>query len=308
MGVWLGCALLFIEIVLRFCPVSDYFPAVAIDEENPISRPAFNRTGTRSRGWRFSPTNTIHYNNYGFINIHYYDPVSDTPLLAVVGDGTLEALSVPFEETLQGRLAAQLGIDGRAYSFAGAGAPLSQYLAWAQFARDEFKPEGFVFAIVRDDFDQSLAKYQDAPGFHYYHESRDGYELRLLPYQPTGRGDFILRHSALARYLTLNLQLQRSLQERSAPQGPHALDGSVIDPEERLDDSKTIAKVFLDELPRATGVDASRILFLVSGVELDPVIDPYWHSMRTFFTDEAVTRGYETIEMQPIPLSLTGRS
>lgn len=299
---------LLLEIVLRFCPGSEYFPAVPINEENPISQPAFNRSGTWSRGWNFSHAHTIHYNNYGFLNTTYYDPVAETPLVAVIGDGNVEAMTLPFEETLQGRLTAQLGIDGRAYSFAGAGAPLSQYPVWAQFARDEFKPDGFVFSVARDDFDESLAKYTNTLGLHHYHETTDGYELRLRPYQPTVRGDSILRHSALARYLTLNLRLLGCPSQHSATQETDALDASATEPEARLEESKAIAKVFLDELPDTAGVEPSRILFLVSGMRpelysedgLQQAQGSYWDLMRDFFMEEAAARGYETIDMQPI--------
>ena len=49
--------------------------------------------------------------------------------------------SNPHAETLQGRLAADVEGRGRVYSFAASGAPLSQYLVWAEYAREHYAPE-----------------------------------------------------------------------------------------------------------------------------------------------------------------------
>lgn len=68
---------------------------------------------------------------------------------------------------MHGRLARFAGARGRVYSFASSGSPLSQYLAYAELARDRFRPDALVVVVVGNDFDESLLEYNSAPGFHY---------------------------------------------------------------------------------------------------------------------------------------------
>jgi hypothetical protein len=70
------------------------------------------------------------------VNDQNYDPSTDTPLMAVIGDSYVEALMVPYEQTIQGRLSQRVPSHNRVYSFAASGAALSQYLAYAMYAKD----------------------------------------------------------------------------------------------------------------------------------------------------------------------------
>jgi hypothetical protein len=107
---------------------------------------ALNRNFTYSSDWQFSIVNRGRTNNFGFINPQNYDSASGPPLLAVVGDSYIEALMVPFENTLQGRLARIVGLRGRVYSFGVSGAALSHYLAEAELARLRFHPDGLTMS------------------------------------------------------------------------------------------------------------------------------------------------------------------
>ena len=75
-----------------------------VNDADPILRFQPDRTATWSKGWNFSIVNTIHSNNYGFICDFDYDRDVDSPLLAVIGDSYVEAVMVPFQETITGRL------------------------------------------------------------------------------------------------------------------------------------------------------------------------------------------------------------
>lgn len=60
------------------------------------------------------------------------------------------------------------------YGFGTSGSSLSQYLAYAQYVRDTFRPDGLTVVIIGNDFDESLRKYKSEPGLHYFAESPDG--------------------------------------------------------------------------------------------------------------------------------------
>jgi hypothetical protein len=53
----------------------------------------------------------------GFLADYDYDNADARPLVAMAGDSFMEALRVPFAESLAGRLQNALGVRGRAYVF-----------------------------------------------------------------------------------------------------------------------------------------------------------------------------------------------
>src|SRR3954451_6065435 len=125
--------LLAAEVVLRFMPVSTGLRSMPVTAAAPILHFMPNRPFVNSLGWTMHNVVLGRVNNAGFVNDQDY--VRDgPPLIAVVGDSFIEAQMVAYPETLQGRLAAALKDKFRVYSFAGSGAPLSEYLIWAGFA------------------------------------------------------------------------------------------------------------------------------------------------------------------------------
>ncbi len=195
------------EIVLWMFPVSTGLLVQAVNEQSPIFRATPNQAYVYSKNWDFSLANQGAVNNAGFVNDQVYDAKDSSPLLAVIGDSFVEALMVPYGETIHGRLAKAVAESGRVYSFGFSGAALSQYLAWAQYATREYDPDGLIFVVVGNDFDQSLTKYDSAPGFHHYAMTENG-ELSLdrSDYEP---GFFrpVVYQSALLRYLIFNLKV-----------------------------------------------------------------------------------------------------
>ena len=91
-----------------------------------------------------------------------YHPASqdESPLLAIIGDSYVEAAQVANRKSMHGLLASRFDGKGRIYGLGYSGAPLSQYLAFADFARNEFKPDAMAFVIIGNDFDESLLKYK----------------------------------------------------------------------------------------------------------------------------------------------------
>ena len=159
---------------MRLLPVNEGLHSLPVNEANPIFRFQPNRTSVWSRFWNFSMVNTVRTNNYGFVSNIDYDPTKTTPLIAIIGDSYIEAAMVPYEQTGAGRLAKQLQDGARVYSFGASGAPLSQYLAYAEYVGKEFHPDVLVILVVDNDFDESLLKYKLWPGFHYFEEDAQG--------------------------------------------------------------------------------------------------------------------------------------
>lgn len=121
----------------------------------------------------------------------------------------------------------------------------------------------------------------------------------------------LLRHSALARYLLLNIG--------STPIGfrfkmwfaaffglpPYAAyDGPSGNDAERIAFSKRAVDQVLSEFPARSGLEPSHILFLIDGYRIfDPAAvaaakQGYFGVMRTYFIAQAQARGFEVADMQ----------
>src|SRR5437588_6339887 len=108
--------LLVIEGVLRLLPVAWAPPVEPPSADNPIQRYAANQSFTWSLGWNFHDVVRGRSNAQGFLADYDYDRAAATPLVAVVGDSFVEALRLPFADTLTGRLPAALGTRGLAHA------------------------------------------------------------------------------------------------------------------------------------------------------------------------------------------------
>lgn len=310
-GVILFCAAA--ECVLRFLPVNSGLGRLAVNEKNPVPRFAPNRDATWSDGWDFAYANTVHVNNFGFVNDVDYGVATTTPLLAVIGDSYIEATMVPFAQTLQGRLAARIKDAGRIYSFAASGAGFGTYLAYARYVRETFSPDALVFVIIRNDFMEALYKYERSPSFTYFKEDGvGGYELERVDYEPSFLRR-ILRKSSLAMYLIANLKIQSflsvpimlgkndSLTHIATDVGDWSKDPQL------LVDGRVATRLFLDALPEVSGMGPGKILFVVDASRA-AIYDPahasdsdavYFDTVRADFISEARRRGYEVSDLDP---------
>jgi len=294
------------EICLQFMPVATGLPMQAVNADNPIMRFTPATAFTYSVGWSLANATKGRINNDGWVNDQDYDPTDTRPLLAIIGDCFIEAQMVPSRDTVQGRLAAMVGVHGRVYSFAAAYAGLSQYLIWASYAAAKYKPDGMVFNVVAHDFEESFTKYGGYPGRHYFVEVPDGrFELRRIDFIPNLNPlRAMIKRSALARYLAGNLTgaIDGVLgKDASCPantcESPDA---------QRMVDSQQALSAFLDELPRRASLSPDRILLIVDSIRPEVYTDEragkdtYFGRMRKRLLDEAQRRGYETIDLNPL--------
>lgn len=300
-----------LEMMLRLLPVAEWLRSQSVTNDDPYLRYVPNQDRLWSVGWNFQIINRVHVNRQGFVNQQDYDPAARSPLLAVVGDSYVEALVIPYDDTLHGRLAKAVGARGRVYSFGIAGATLSQYLAYAEHARNVYHPEGMAIVVVDNDFDESLLEYKSAPGFHYLKRREDGsLELTLVPYHSDSSWlKSAARESALFRYLyPLGLHALIARIKGRGPAVEYAGRGRAPAQAhaERVERSRQAVDFFLNELPRYSGLPEARIALLVDGMrpelydggKLSAADASFFAAMRRHFIDQARRRGYVTVDMQ----------
>jgi hypothetical protein len=302
------------EGVFRLLPVNEGLRGLSVDEQNPVFRFTPHRDSVYSRGWNFSIVNHVRTNNYGFINDHDYDPALTTPLLAVIGDSFVEAVMVPFAQTGVARLADSVGAAGRVYGFGTSGSSLSQYLAYARYVRDTFHPTAMTVVIVGNDFDESLRKYRNEPGLHYFADSTGG-DLTLTRLdRPIPWWRDLVGGSSLAMYLYVNLEIREVWKRfayrpgQSAISRPRFVGNTAAEATpERVADSDRVIEAFLRLLPEMAGLPASRIALVVDAPRpelyddhvLKAVSDSYFCIMRAHLMDRARAGGFEVLDMQP---------
>jgi hypothetical protein len=303
--------LLFAEAVLRFLPVASGMRTVQVTAQNPVFHFTPNREFLFSRDGDMVLARRGRVNNAGFVNDQDYHKDDELPLLAVVGDSMIEAAMLTHRDTLQGRLAKSLAGTLRVYSFAAAGAPLSQYLIWARHAVQNYGAQALIFTVISNDYDESHSAYKTGPGFWRYVPGANGdLELRLFEYRPGLLRNAVLT-SALARYLVFNLQLgERWLEFKSLMSSGIAMaetrhDASVSDDDrKRIQASIAAVDAFFRDLPLYAGLPRSRILFVVEGFRYSDLAvasrGGYFDRVRQAFLERAATLGYDTIDLDPL--------
>lgn len=306
----------FLEIVFRMLPVSTSSER-GISGDNPILRFQPNSEVTWSRGWRFQLVKKKKANNYGFLTDINYHRSHTKPRMAIIGDSYVEARQINSEKTIHGILQKKIRGKGTVYGFGYSGLPLSGYLAYANYIRQEFSPDSMVFVVVANDFDQSLCKYNRRhEGMHCFKENHRGYlELVLSDFRPSPLRRFA-RKSAFLRYIFLTLGFnwhlfadRMSVRTKTDPTYVGNVKFQVS--KKRMDDSKRAVREFFHLLPKKTGLPANRILLVMDGIrpelyrpeKLDQARRGYSGKMRRFFIKMSVANGYQIVDLQPIFVS-----
>ncbi len=308
--------ILVFEIVLRFLPVAWGLPVEPPTAENPIQRYVANTPYVWSLGWNFYVVVHGRSNAQGFLADYDYDTKASQPLVAIVGDSFMEALHVPFAETVTGRLQAMLGTRGRAYVFAQSGAPLSQYVAYAQHACSIYHPQRLVVNVVGNDFDESLYTHRKRDGlFHLYPQPDGTFDYKLTPLPAPSVVERIARHSALSLYLARNvgvsnvINLFRSGETKAATnQSRYYVGNTLADANAtRIDEGEKVIAWFVEALPKAACLAAKDIVIMVDAIRSEIYDDAphraapmsYFGLMRQRLISEASTRGFKVIDMEP---------
>lgn len=313
--IYLAIAIL-LEGVFRLLPVQESMGWRSLNEENPIRRFEPNRSFTWSKNWNFQLVNQLRSNNYGFISPIDYDPAATIPLTAVIGDSTIEAAMVDQTRTAVAVLNATFQDRRRFYAFGTSGAQLSTYLSYALFAKQEFHPDRYVFLLVGNDFDESLAAYSGGPGAYYFVESAGGH-LRLERFDDeVGFFRKMLRKSALFMYVNANLQIGprvkiawARIRDAASGRKPEYVGQTSAHVDGPLEaDSQRAVDAFFEMLEEACGVPRQEILIGIDGIrphlynaeELRKAEGSYFARMRTYVLARARMLGHPVIDMQPV--------
>lgn len=306
------------EVVLRFLPVYSGLRTMPVDAANPIFRSTSNRPFVFSMYWNMQNITRGRVNNVGFVNDQDYRREDSLPLVAIIGDSYIEAQMVPYAESVQGRLAHAFADKFRVYSFAGAGAPLSQYLIWAQHAVRDYGARAVVINIIGNDFDESLLSNKAGLGFWHYTREDGELRLRLVEHRP-GWAMRIVRESALARYVIINLEGKellflrlRALRElilgKTTTPAPRYFGNTNAEADTaRVHDSLDAIDAFFRDLPALVGLPPQDVLLTVDGFRYPEAAaegrGSYFDLMRRAVLAKAAALGYEAIDLDTLFLA-----
>ena len=207
---------LLLEVIFRVLPTSDSLMVKPVNAENPILRFTENREITKQIGFNFQHVNIKHINNYGYASDKEFQEkaMQTKPVISVIGDSYVEALQVKNKDAFHAILDENLNSHD-VYPIGISGSPLSQYLAFAEYAAEKFDPKLYVFLIISNDFDESFYSVKLFSGFHYFDEFTG---LRLVNYEPSIiKG--LARRSAFLRYLHIDLKVTTKLQRVFGSEG-----------------------------------------------------------------------------------------
>ncbi|MDH3659472.1 MAG: GDSL-type esterase/lipase family protein, partial [Alphaproteobacteria bacterium] len=136
--------------------------------------------------------------------------------IALIGDSFVEALQVPYDESLAERLESRMieaGQPTEVYRFAVSGAPLSQYLHMLEQEVARYAPDLVIVVIVHNDFDESFlfkpGRYTSSFLKLKMEGDRVVDELAPAPFEP-GWIEMV-RHLATFRYLYYQRKLRPSV-------------------------------------------------------------------------------------------------
>jgi hypothetical protein len=313
--------LLVLELGLRFLPVSAGNVKRSVSAGEPIPRYPADTEIVWSLGWDFARVVRKRTNGDGFFSEVEYSRPSAEPTLAVIGDSYVEAMQVANADALDGVLRRRPDRCGEIYSLGVSGAPLSQYLAFADFARRSYRPKAMVFVVVGNDFDESHERYRTSAGGAVFVEAPESGRLELATREHEASAlRRIARRSALLRYLTFNArtdwgELGRRLlgsvggSPRESASAPAFVGntGAAADAE-RIRVSLDVLDRFFELLPEQTGLPPARVAFVLDGMRPDlysPAAlrvaeNSYFGRMRRELATRARARGHEVIDLQPL--------
>jgi hypothetical protein len=295
--------LVFLEVILRALPVSTPLFTAPVNAASPVKHFFPNQPFTYSKSWYMEVLNKGRVNNDGFVNPNDYIEHS-APTIGVIGDSYVEALAIPYLKTFHGRLSYKLSNCANVYSFGTSGAQLSTYLIYAEHAVKRWGAAELIINIVSNDFDESSIHNKHAPSFHYFQLTAEGGSLVRIDYSP-GVFSRAVRHSALLRYVVLNLEVMRIASNISSYFSGTKYEANVLNDTSaaRMEEVRRIVTLFFELLSRKVPISSDKIIFVIDAVR--PAIYEGIKNQRTYFGEakkmfiaRAREQNYKIIDME----------
>jgi hypothetical protein len=286
--------LIALECILRLLPVNTGVKLLPVSERNPIQRGIPRSTFTYSQGWDFSNARTVALNNYGFSDSIDYVP--DSQAIVVIGDSFIEGQMISPGHTLAGQLRSEESSFGAAYGLGASGAGLSDYVASARFAANEFQASALIVLIVSGDIKESLLPKKG--GYHFQREPDGSFRLTRVDSGPGGRLWNNLVKSKLFLYLVQNLKF------RPSKIFDAVLGRSGKNMAESTTDFSDVVETFLTLLPIESRLPPQRIVLV-----FDPDREVLFNALqkasrinsedaiRPKFVQSAIDRGYVVVDL-----------
>jgi hypothetical protein len=205
----LACFLI-LEVFFRVAIPAAERPNVFFDEAFKLAKYDANAgTGLYTIGFDAHIQGLWSINNHGWNASYDFVKKENQSQIAVIGDSFVEGFQVDvdkrFVEIINNKFTKK-GVNVMA--FGRAGAPLSQYLHMARYVKKVFNPDVYIFNIVSNDFDLSVARFNlNETYFLRISNNEDGSfgEENIIPYNSLSKSFW--KKSALIRYLYYNARI-----------------------------------------------------------------------------------------------------
>ena len=203
---------LLLEVAVRlFLPVSDV-PDTTFDPQLG-NHYVPDQTGEfiKAHGEEIRASYRINSSGWNSTRDYADQKPDDVFRIAVIGDSYVEALQVDVDQSFPALLEKRLNTKAggvEVYSYGHSGANLVQYLAVLRHAACRTHPDLVVVNIVPNDMQESLQGFSRVDNWSLRHTAA-GFE-EVPPKKPESLWlRRLVRHFALARYLIVNLEIQR---------------------------------------------------------------------------------------------------
>jgi hypothetical protein len=197
LGAALAC--LGLELLFRVLPVSTSTSMDYYTDPSILSYPPHHRF-VASSGWDLENAERVHTNNAGFVASQ--DFVANPLAIALIGDSFVEASMLDAADRLAARIEQLAGRP--VYAFGGPGSSLLDYAERVRFAATKYAIDDFVIVIEEGDVLQAICGSGQVHG-----RCLDESSGTITAFRQPSAGTLkrILRHSALAQFLTSQLKI-----------------------------------------------------------------------------------------------------
>jgi hypothetical protein len=292
--------LLLLEAMFRLLPVSTSTLTGYYFDPHILTYPAHHEWRSAT-GWDLRNAQVMRSNNFGFVAEH--DFVRNEHAIALIGDSYVEASMLPAADRLGAQLERALKGRRPVYAMGSPGTALLDYAERVRFARQRLGIRDVVILMERGDVRQSLC---GSGNVHYAClEPQSLAAATDRRHSPT-LVKRLLRHSALAQYLTSQLKLEpmrlwTRLFSRTSPVGPAPPSGSAGSVGASESSFRVVDAVFRAFMERVqTSTPGRTVIVLDSPRHGGAMTSTRETSERRYFLSLARGAGFAVVDTEPL--------